>query len=222
TEASAQTRSALLDQFETVVKMTPEQRLDWAEGFAQEWPAIKAAAEQAGVEASRQHDRARLETLEREAYERELAPQVVEGLWENMVKAQKDDPAFKDLTNDDGRAIHARLMQNWQTSGLIRNTDGSAWNGERDPSIDLGLVRQGMRDVADLRLRMNIDAGKVTQAKKANEAEMSESKAPPAVKAKTGPPAEGTPTKRFKPSKGGDAAEESLDFLMNMEVPEDL
>ena len=221
-EASVQTRSALLEQFETVVKMTPEQRLDWAEGFAQEWPAIRAKAEQAGVEAGRQADQDRLKQYENEAYERELEPQLQTGLEEHMTRAFNEDPLFKGLAREDLVSVFGKLMNGWQTNGLVLNADQSAWNGERNPQINLVLMRREMEYVASLRRHKDASTDKVTTAKKANEAEMSESKAPPAVKAKTGPPAEGTPTKRFKPSKGGDAAEESLDFLMNMEVPEDL
>ncbi|KKM21130.1 hypothetical protein LCGC14_1638510, partial [marine sediment metagenome] len=193
TEASAQTRSALLDQFETVVKMTPEQRLDWAEGFAQEWPAIRAAAEQAGVEAGRQADRARLETLEREAYERDLEPQLQSGLEEHMQRAFNEDPLFKGVTREDLVVVYGKLMNGWQTNGLLLNADGSAWNGERDPSINLVLMRREMEYVASLRRHKDASTQQVTEAKKANDAEMSENKAPPAVGTQTGPPPAGKP-----------------------------
>ena len=221
-EASAQTRGALLEQFETVVKMTPEQRLDWAEGFAQEWPGIKAKAEQAGVEAGRQADQARLKNYERDAYERELEPELQAGLEAQMTRAHAEDPLLRGLTREDMVVVYDKLLNGWQQNGLLLNADGSAWNGERDPQINLVQMRREMEYVASLRRHKDASTEKAATAKKANEAEMSESKAPPAVKAKTGPPAEGTPIKRFKPSKGGDAAEESLDFLMNMKVPDDL
>ena len=225
-EASVQTRAALLEQFESVVKMTPDQRLDWAEGFAGEWPAIKAKAEQAGVEAGRQADQERLKQYERDAYARELEPQLQEGLEAQMTRAHAEDPLLRSLTQDDMKVVYGKLLNGWQTNGLLLNTDGSVWNWERDPQINLVQMRREMEYVASVRRQRNESTGKVTEAQKANEAEMSESKAPPAVKAKTGPPVEGKPVKRFKLPKGvdpnSDEATELVDaWAEDQEVPAD-
>ena len=203
-EAANLTRAALLEQFETVVKMTPEQRLDWAEGFVGEWPAIRAQAEQAGVEASRQADRTRLEQFERQELERELLPQLQQGLEEHMTRAQAEDPLFKDMVKDDLMVVYDKLLNGWQSNGLLRTTENQPWNGEQNPQIDLMLMKREMEYVASLRRRTTATAQQVTAAGKTNAAELQEGKAPPAVTTKTGTPADGKPIKRFKLPKGVD------------------
>ena len=97
------------------------------------------------------------------------------------------------------------------------------WNGERDPTANEALIRREMEYAASFRRQKDDSAQQAATAKKTNAAELRDGKAPPAVTTKTGgAPADGKSVTRFKPSKGGDAAEESLDFLMNMEVPADL
>ncbi len=214
-EASAQTRAALIEQFETVVKMTPEQRLDWAEGFAGEWPEVRAGAERAGAEAARQADQDRLKQYERDAYERELQPQIETGLEEQMTRAHAEDPLLQGLTREDMMVVFGKLINGWQTNGLMLNADQSAWNGERSPQINLVQMRREMEYVASVRRHTNASTEQATKAKKANEAEVSENKAPPAVQSKTGPPADGKPTPGFKLPKGIDPASQEAEDLFD-------
>lgn len=214
-EASNQTRAALLEQFETVVKMTPEQRLDWAEGFVGEWPAIRAQAEQAGVEAGRQADKTRLEQFERQDRERELEPQLRQGLEEHMVRAQAEDPLFRDMTQEDLVVVYDKLLNGWQSNGLLRTAENMPWNGEQNPQIDLTLMRREMEYVASLRRRTTTAQQATTEAKKTNAAELKDGKAPPAVTTKTGSPAEEQPVKRFKLPKGVDPNSEEATELVD-------
>ncbi len=220
-----QTRAALLDQFETVVKMTEEQRLDWAAGFGEEWPGIRAKAEQAGAEASRQADHARLADYERQDFERTFEPQFRQGLSDFILREQKSDPRFKGLTRDDLEVVFGKLADGWQNNGVLLTAEGAAWNGERNPQANEALIRREMEYAVSFRRQENESAEQTATAQKANAAELKDGKAPPAVKSTTGgTPADGKPVRQFKPSgkEGSDPAEESLDYLMDMEVPADL
>ena len=203
-EASNQTRAALLEQFETVVKMTPEQRLDWAEGFVGEWPAIRAQAEQAGVEAGRQVDKTRLEQFERQEFERNFEPELRQGLSDFILQEQANDPRFKGLARDDMEALFGKLISGWQSNGLLLTAEGASWNGEKNPQANEALIRREMEYAVSFRRQKNESAEQTATAKKTNKAELSEGKAPPAVTTKTGSPADEKPVKRFKLPKGVD------------------
>ncbi|KKK78442.1 hypothetical protein LCGC14_2843540, partial [marine sediment metagenome] len=213
-ETANKSRDVYSEHLEKVFDMSPEQRLDWAEGFSQQWPEVKAGAEKAGVEASRQADRVRLEQYERDAYVRELEPQLQTALEEHMTRAFGEDPLFKGMTVEDLRVVYGKLLNGWQTNGTILNADGSVWNGERDPQINLVQMRREMEYVASLRRQKDASTEKVTEAKKTNEAELSENKAPPSVSSQTGPSPGEKPAKQFKPSgkEGSDPTEEVDDW----------
>ena len=214
-EASSQTRIALIEQFETVVKMTPEERQDWAEGFAGEWPGIRAKAEQAGAEASHQAAEASLRQYEQEDFERGFEPELRQGLSDFILQEKERNPLYKDLTRDDMEALFGKLINGWQTNGLVQTSEGMSWNGERNPRANETLIRQEMEYVASFRRQKNDSVEQVTKAKKSNDAEMSENKAPPAVKAKTGPSAEGKPVSQFKLPKGVDPASDEATELVD-------
>ena len=214
-EAANQTKAAVMEQFELVAKMSPEEALEWSEGFREAWPEIRAKAEQAGVEAGRQATEERLKQYERDDYARELEPQLRSGLEEHMTRAHAEDPFLGSLTREDLLVVYDKLMNGWQANGLLLNADQSAWSGERNPQINLVQMRREMEYVASLRRQKNDSTEQATKAKKSNDAEMSESKAPPAVKAKTGPSAEGKPVSQFKLPKGVDPASDEATELVD-------
>ena len=214
-EAASESKAALIEHFEKVFEMTPEERLDWAEGFGQDWPSVKAKAEQAGVEAGREVDKLRLEDYERREFERQFDPELRQGLSDFILHEQERDPQFKELTRDDMEALFGKLIVGWQTNGLVQTAEGMSWNGERNPRANETLIRQEMEYVASFRRQKNDSVAQVTKAKKSNDAEMSDNKAPPAVKAKTGPSAEGKPVAQFKLPKGVDPASDEATELVD-------
>jgi hypothetical protein len=199
--AAQQSKDALTAELARVAQMDEQARLEWVEGFAGNWPTIQANSEKVAIESKHQADQERLRQYEQQEQVRQLEPQVNDGLWTYMIAEQEKDPRFKDLDKEDGLAIHARLFQDWQSSGILITPDQQPWRGEGTPNIDLRVVRREMEYAATLRRRREQQEKTTAKAVETNKAELAEPKTPPAVSTQTGPPPADAPArKRFKPS----------------------
>ena len=226
--AAEAVRQSLMDEFERIANLGEDDLTDYMAGLKAEWPKIKAEAESKGFESKNQAQSDELAQYKRDERERALQPQVLDGLEREMVRAIEDDartkfPRFQALTLEDKRAIFGRLTQDgWRglmvmkdpVSGLV-----TPWQGEGEPQLDNPRMLREMEYVASLRGTKQDST--TEDAKKANAAELSETKAPPAVKANSGPTPASGPVPRFKRSKDATAltvTQEVDDYIDDLEI----
>ncbi len=217
--AAEATRQSLMDEFERVANLGEDELADYMAGLKAQWPQIKSAAEAKGADSRNSAVIAENEQYKREKQERELEPQVLNSLETEMVKIRESDQRFQVLTQQDMQLVFGRLSGN--VRGLMVTDQSLPWQGEGTPWLDIPQVTREMEYVASLRGRQTKQESTTEAAAKANAAELSETKAPPAVKATTTATSASSPAKRFKPSKNATAetvTQEADDFFDAMEV----
>ncbi|KKL59938.1 hypothetical protein LCGC14_2210310, partial [marine sediment metagenome] len=217
--AAEATRQSLMDEFERVANLGEDELADYMAGLRSKWPQIKSAAEAKGADSRNSAVIAENEQYKREKQERELEPQVLNSLETEMVKIRESDQRLQVLTQQDMQLVFGRLSGN--VRGLMVTDQSLPWQGEGTPWLDIPQVTREMEYVASLRGRQTKQESTTEAAKKSNAAELTETKAPPAVKATTTATSASSPAKRFKPSKGATAetvTEEMDDFFDAMEV----
>ena len=217
-KASDEVRQSLMDKIEGWANLPEDELADVMAGLRTAWPQIKAEAEAKGFESKNQAQTDRLAQLEREDVERRLEPQVNSSLEDHMSRIKASDPRLKSLSDSELWDIHGRIMGNWKN--ILRTPEGDPWNGQGEAKLDLGVVQGEMEYVATLRGRQVQQETTTAAAEKGNAAELGGTKAPPAVKSKTGTTSESSPTKRFKPSgkEGSDPTQEVDEYFESLEV----
>lgn len=222
TQASDAARQKLFSEIERAAGLDADGRTDWAEALAAKWPELQAAADTASAEARNSAVVAENEQYRRNEQERALQPRVVASLEDEIHKAcdpKNGDARFRSFSFEDKKAVYDRLAPNWR--GLMVTDQSLPWQGEGTPWLDKPQMFRELEYIADLRGRQTKQEGTTEAAAKSNAAELSKTKAPPAVKATTTTTSASSPAKRFKPSKGATAetvTEEVDAFFDAMEV----
>ena len=215
--AAEAVRQSLMDEFERIANLGEDDLTDYMAGLKAEWPKIKAEAESKGFESKNQAQSDELAQYKRDEREREWLPKVENRLEDEMVAIRDGDKRFQSFTKKDMQAVFGRLSQNLR--GLRVTEQSLPWTGEGTPFLDLPQVRREMEYVASLRGTKQDST--TEDAKKANAAELSETKAPPAVKANSGPTPASGPVPRFKRSKDATAltvTQEVDDYIDDLEI----
>lgn len=199
--AAEAARQHLMETVEGWANLGEDELADFMAGLKAQWPQIKAAAEAKGTESKNSAIVAENEQFRREGQERALLPQVEDALETEMVSIRDSDKRFQSLTKRDMQTVFGRLGQNLR--GLMITDQGTPWTGEGTPWLDKNAVAREMEYVASL--RGPTQDSTTEAAKKANAAELSETKVPPAVGVTKSTTSASGPAKRFKPSKDATA-----------------
>ena len=171
----------IVQKFEALMGLDDDALYEQVLQFKAEWPATKAEADKAAIEASHQSDRQRLATYEQRDYERQILPLMETGL-QHHVDAIGKDERFSHLTDADRKEVFSHLWSNWKTSNVFV-ADGN------EPKVRLDVVEGALAYAAKFRREQAETEKKTAEAKEANKTETTtEAKKPPPILSTKGGP----------------------------------
>lgn len=192
-EASSQRQRAdsIVAQFDELMKKPDEELFDAVQGFKQQWPAVRAQAEQQAIAARHEQDRQRLAQYEAQEYARQITPALRQGLAGDTVRLHREK--YSNLSDEDVQAVYENMWNNRANSKLFVVQNGQLYT-------DTSIVEQHLAYASRLKGEQQQQEARTNEAKEKNKAEVGQKKntPPPHVSTKSGPAPTGKVTEKRK------------------------
>jgi len=208
-EASSQRQRAdsIVAQFDELLRKPDEELFEAVQGFKQQWPAVKAQAEQQATVARHEQERHELAQYKAQEYARQITPALRQGLAGDTVRLHREK--YSNLSDEDVSAVYENMWNNRANSNLFVVQNGQFYT-------DTSIVEQHLAYASRLKGEQQQQEARTSEAKEKNKAEVGGNKntPPPHVSTKSGPAPTGKVTEKreFKSTEDVDEWFDDEDF----------